>query len=372
MTPEELRADIPVLSETTYLNWGASGPSPRRVVDAVESTLESHEFEASTEGGMYETAADVFEETRERVASFAGVDPSEIALTQSTTDGINRVATAMDWNRGDTVVATDLEHSAGRLPWKRLERHAGIETRIVETDSGVIDLEALDTALDGATLLCVSALDWLYGRSHPVEEIVAVAHENDVLVLVDAVQVPGQRPLEAGDWNADFVAAAGHKWLLGPWGAGFLYVSDRVVDSLEPVHIGYRSVREPNAAQYELKPGAERFEVGTMSPAPYAGLGAAITTVESLGLDVIQDRIAELTARFKDAVPPDRLRSPETFHSGLVTVRVEDAEAVVDALASDSIRVRSLPVPDSVRVSIHAANTADDVDRVASALTEYW
>lgn len=372
MSPESLRSDIPVLSETAYLNWGASGPSPTGVVEAVESTLEFHEYEAASGDGMYPAADEVFEETRETVADFVGASPSEIALTQSTTDGINRIATALDLSAGDTVVATDLEHSAGRLPWKRLERVAGIETEIVETDEGVIDLERLDSALAGASLLCVSALDWFYGRTHPVTEMVQLAHEHGALALVDAVQAPGQVPIDVHDWGADFVAGAGHKWLLGPWGAGFLYVAGTVVEDLEPAQIGYRSVEEPNAETYDLHPGAARFEVGTMSPAPYAGLQAAMETIESVGLETIQDRVERLTDRFKAGVPDERLRSPAAYHSGLVTVAVDEPEATVERLKAESIVVRELPLPDSVRVSLHAVNTEPEVDRALDALSEAW
>lgn len=372
MTPEDLRADIPILSETAYLNWGASGPSPERVVDAGESTLESHEFVAPGEEGMYPNADGVFAEARTSVAEFIGTNPESVALTQSTTDGINRVATAMEWEAGDRIISTDIEHPAGRLPWQRLERHTGVEPHILETERGQIDLERLDDALSDARLLCVSAIDWLYGRSHPVEEMVELAHEHGTRVLVDAVQMPGQRPLDVEQWGADFVAGSGHKWLLGPWGSGFLSVSESVAEDLEPGHIGYRSVTEPTADTYELQSDARRFEVGTMNPATYAGLDAAIGTMESVGLATIQDRIAELTDHLKAGVPVDRLRSPVEYESGLVTLRTADPDHLVESLSSESIRIRSLPLPESVRVSIHAVNTEAEVDRLLDHLAERW
>lgn len=372
MTLSDLRADIPALERTTYLNWGASGPSPRRVVEAVESALEDHEYRSPEAEGMYDAAADVYEEARTTVAGFVGADESEIALTQSTTDAINRVAAALDWGPEDVVVTTDLEHSAGRLPWARLEEAAGIEVRVVETQHGEFDLDALAEALEGATLLCTSALDWFYGRSHPISEMVDLAHEQGALALVDAVQVVGQRPMDMDVWGADFVAGAGHKWLLGPWGAGFLYVNDEVLDSVEPGLIGYRGVAEADGSDYELAPDASRFEIGTTNPAPYAGLTAAIESTESIGLPTVQDHIETLTDRFKASVPDERLRSPSEYHSGLVTVEVSEPETVVETLDEDGLKIRSLPLPDSVRVSIHAVNTADEVDAAADALQTRW
>lgn len=368
----ELREDIPALAETTYLNWGASGPSPRRVVDSVRETLEYQEYEAPGDEGMYEVAANVYESTRESVASFVGADPGEIALTQSTTDGINRIASAIDFSPGDVVVTTELEHPAGRLPWQRLEREIGVEVRVIGADAGVLDLDEVADTLTGASLLCVSAVDWGYGRRQPVEALVEIAHEHGARVLVDAVQVPGQLPLDVRAWGADFVAGAGHKWLLGPWGAGFLYVEESAIPHLTPRHVGYRSVEEPTADPYAFTDDASRFEVGTTNPGPYAGLAAAIETISEVGMSTIREEIETLTDRFKAGVPRDRLRSPDAYHTGLVTVQVDDPERVVADLGSDSIMIRALPLPESVRLSFHAMNTGEEVDAALSALDPYW
>ncbi|MFW6385224.1 MAG: aminotransferase class V-fold PLP-dependent enzyme [Halodesulfurarchaeum sp.] len=372
MTPEELRATIPGIRETVYLNTGASGPSPRTVVESVESALERQEYDAPGSEGMYPNARTVFEETRETVADFLGADPDSIALTESTTDGINRIATALEWGPGDTVVISDLEHSAGQLPWKRLRETTGIDVEIVESDTGRFDLEAYEAALDGASLLCVSSLDWLYGRTHPVEELVAIAKEAGARTLVDAVQSVGQQPVDVTEWDADFVAAAGHKWLLGPWGAGFLYVNESVLPALSPSHVGYRSVKNPNSREYEWQDSARRFEIGTTNPAIYAGLRSAIETVHSIGIETIRDRIEALTSTFKAGVPDEQLSSPNEFHSGLVTVRVSNPEATVERLASDDIVIRALPLSESIRISLHAFNTDGDVRRVLDALEPDW
>ncbi|MFD1596181.1 aminotransferase class V-fold PLP-dependent enzyme, partial [Haloplanus litoreus] len=137
MRPEDLRAEIPALDRGVYFNTGASGPAPRRVVSAASDFLEHHEYVAPVEEGAYPAAFETFEETREVVADFLGADPAEIALTESTADGIARVAAAIDWNPGDVVVRTDLEHSAGIVPWWNL-RDRGVEVRVLGTEAGRI------------------------------------------------------------------------------------------------------------------------------------------------------------------------------------------------------------------------------------------
>ncbi|MFB6102694.1 MAG: aminotransferase class V-fold PLP-dependent enzyme [Haloplanus sp.] len=366
MRPQDLRAAIPACERGVYFNTGASGPAPRHVVEAATDCLEHHEFVSPVAEGAYPAAYDIFEEARETVAGFLGAEPSEIALTDSTADGIARVAAAVDWHPGDTVVRTDLEHPAGVVPWWNL-RKQGVEVRVLDTEAGRIDLDALAEAVADARLLCLNSITWNYGTQLPVADIVEIAHDHDTLVLVDGVQSPGQVPVDVGEWDADFVAAAGHKWLLGPWGAGFLYVDREVADRLTPGVAGYRSVADSGAAELELAKGARRLEVGTASPAPYRGLMEAIDTIEAVGYDTITGRIERLTDRLKAGLG-DRLLSPREYESGLVTFTADDPPELVERLADEGIHIRSLPHPDAVRASVHVFNTTDDVDTLLDAL----
>ncbi len=362
---------MPALEDVTYLNFGAAGPSPRRVVEAAESFLEHHEYVAPGREGPYTAAFDAYDDARATVADFLGASEGEVALTGSTTDGINRVGCALQWEPGDVVVRTDLEHPAGILPWQRLER-LGVEVRVVESERGRLDLDAYREAVRGAKLVCFSALTWNYGTHLPVDELVEIAHDAGALVIVDAVQVPGQTPLAVDEWGADVVAAAGHKWLLGTWGAGFLYVDSAVVDRFQPRAVGYRGVVDPGDPDPEFEPGARRFEIGTANPAPHVALGTAIETVEAIGVEEIDARIATLAGRLADAVPDERLLSPATPESGLVTIDVDDPEATVERLADEGIVVRSLPAPDAIRASIHAVTTEAEVDALVEALEPEW
>lgn len=368
MTPEELRADVPALAngDTAYLNYGAHGPSPSYVVDASSSFLADHEY-GSADADPYDVAFDAYETVRSRIADFLGADPEAVALTQSTTDGINRIAGAIEWDSGDVVVRTDLEHPAGVLPWQRLERE-GVEVRVLETTDGRIDREAFAEAVEDATLACFSAITWTHGTRLPVTDLVEIASAAGAFTLVDAVQVPGQRAMDVTEWGADAVAAAGHKWLLGPWGAGFLYVDPDSASDLAPHSVGYRSVETPSATGVEYHPGARRFEIGSASPAPHVGLLEAIDAIESIGLPTIEARIERLTDRLKNRIDDDRLVSPREYESGLVTIADDDPEATVERLADREIAVRSLPWPEAVRVSVHAVSTADEIDAVADAL----
>ena len=369
---QSLRESIPALESVSYCNYGASGPSPRSVIDAASASLETHEVDSHVSGDPYDEAYATYDRARASVAGVLETDPEAIAMTQSTTDGINRIACALEWEPGDVVVRTDLEHPAGILPWRRLERTRDVSVRVVESEAGRLDRQAYERAVEGASLVCLSALTWNYGTRLPVRELGAIAHDAGAFVLVDAVQWVGQAPVNVERWEVDAVAAAGHKWLLGPWGAGFLYVDSSVVHTLEPRTIGYRGVVEPTEREYELEPGAARFEVGTTSPAPYAGLVQAIDALEQIGFDRIEDRIEQLARSLTERLPADRVQSPLDPESGLITVAVSDPEQCVERLAREDIVIRALPDPEAVRVSLHAVTTMETVDHVVEGLEECW
>ena len=373
MDPETLRAAIPALENGRYLNTGASGPSPRQVVDRATECEQAHQYESPTAEGMYEHATAVRDDARDAVASLLSARPEEIALTESTVDGINHVATAIDWEPDDVVVRTDLEHPAGKLPWQRLRQQYGIEIREVKTEQGRIDIDSLKDAVTDARLVCLSSLSWNYGTRLPIEAVSEIAHDAGAQVLVDAVQSPGQHPVDVNEWNADFVAASGHKWLLGLWGAGFLYIDKGCIDQLDPLRVGYFSVDKdaPTGPEtpYQFHSDARRFELGTAPVSQFGALETAIGLLDEIGYETIEDRIGRLTDRLKDGLG-DRLLSPEDSQSGLVTFAADEPEALVERLEQHDIYIRSLPEPAACRASLHVFNNAEDVDQLVAALGE--
>ena len=371
MTPEDLREQIPATNDVAYFNTGASGPHTRRVLDAMAECQREHGVEspAGDGMGMYAYAGDVHADARAAAAEFVGADEGEIGLVPSTTDGVNVVADGLDWNEGDVVVKTDLEHPAGFLPWRRLRDRWGIEVRTLETDHGRLDLDDVADAVEDAKLLCLSSISWNFGTRLPIEEITEIAHDAGTLVLVDAVQSVGQEPIDVDDWDVDFLAGASHKWLLGPWGAGFLYVDGEVLDRLRPGRVGARSVVDPNGDGLEYEPTASRIELSTMAVAPYAGLIAGIETIEDVGFETLRGEIERLTDRLKAAT--DRpLLSPKHYESGLVSFSANDPNALVERLGEEGIVIRSIPDPGCVRASVHAFNTDEEIDALAEALSQ--
>ena len=365
MNLHEFRATIPAANDVTYLNTGSSSPSSIDVVESMQDFLEHHGYESPTGPGMHPPVYDVYEETRKDVANFLNARPEEIALTQSTGDGVSRVANAIQWNDGDTIVRTDLAHPASVVPWRALERDFGVNTSVIETADGHVDPDDVKDAVADARLVCLSSITRNYGTRLPVGTITEIAHDAGAEVLVDAVQSVGQVPVDVTDWGAEYVAGASHKWLVGPWGAGFLYASEDVVSELRPRHRSYRGV-DRDSETFDLHPDARRLEVGTRSAAPYVGLRTALERVSSVGVETIESRIESLSTLLKDELPASALWSPRSFESGLVAIDDDTPERTVERLARHDVQVRSIAEPDAIRLSIHAFNTESDIRRFLS------
>ena len=366
MDVSDLRESIPALDRVVHLNTGATSPSPRPVVESVRKTISSHEYDALENEGMYGMAYELFDETRLAVADVLGTTPERIALTNSTTDGLNIIAGAIDWNENDTVVTTDLEHPSGILPWKRGK---GDVTRI-STEDGRIDRDTYIDAVSDATLVSLSSISWNYGTRLPIKELTEIAHEAGARVVVDAAQSPGHLPVNVEDWGADYVAGTGHKWLLGPWGAGFLYARSGVDEFISDHRAGSKSIDsfDYETGRAEFKTDASRLHSVTLPVATVAGLQSAAELYLEIGPERIRDRIEELTGYLKSELGSDRVLSPETFESGLVSFHVSDPEATVDRLSEQGVIVRSIPYPEAVRASVHAFNTRSDIDALVEQL----
>ncbi|MFB6176722.1 MAG: aminotransferase class V-fold PLP-dependent enzyme [Halobaculum sp.] len=370
----ELRESIPACEDVSYFNTGATGPSPAFLLDAVDDWNRFHKTDVLVSGDAYEVGFDAYDSCRERIAPFLGANPEEIALTESTADGLSAVLAAIDWNADDVIVTTDLEHPAADVPLARLRRHHDVTVRRVETDAGRIDTEAFAEAVADARVAVLSSLAWNYGTRLPTAELVEIADDAGAFTLVDAVQEPGQCPVDLSKWGADAVVGSGHKWLLGVWGSGFLYVADDASEELRPAQVSYRSVEDPETSGrgsgYELKSGAARFERGTAAIGPHVGFTESVRLFESLGVESIRAEILRLTERLTEQIPTERLLSPSEPETGLVTVNVAEPEATVERLADAGFAVRSLPDPDSVRVSVHCFNSEGEVDGLAEELTD--
>ena len=282
---------------------------------------------ASTDARQDELELEHIAKTREAAALFIGAEVDEIAFTGPTSSGLNAIANGLDWKQGDEVVCYLDDYPANVYPWLALERH-GVKPVLLETARiGEITPEIVERALTERTkLVALASANFCSGYRIDLEAIGALCAERGVLFSVDAIQTLGAFPIALD--RIDFLSAGAQKWMLGPSGAGILYVKKSRRDLLRPATIGGWNVQSPNfIAQREIKfaPGGQKFEPGAYYHAAIAGLGAAIELLLEAGPAAIASRILSLTQTLKDQIAPAGFEflSPEAERdrSGILTFR---------------------------------------------------
>jgi L-cysteine/cystine lyase len=348
MTFEEGRALFPVLERLAYLNAGTFGPLARPTAAAMDAQ-QRHELEHGRFGKPYfERILALRAELRAALAGLVGVEPAQVALTASTTDGCNIVFAGLGLGPEDEVVTTNEEHFGLLGPL-----HAsGARVVVVPADADAI----LAAVTPRTRLLALSQVLWTTGRALPVHEL---RERSGIPILVDGAQSVGAVPVDAR--GLDFVTVSGQKWLCGPDATGALVVADpEQLRVARPSYFSQASY-EPTGA-FEPQEGAARFDPNWIPPASLAGLLAALGAAP----DWRYERAAELTRRCRELLAPHAEVAPGD--ATLVSFRADDPPATVAALAEAGVVVRDLPGTGLVRASCGWWTNEDDLARLVSAL----
>jgi L-cysteine/cystine lyase len=317
---------------------------------------------------------------RRSAARLLGARPEEIALVDNTTAGVNLAAAGMEWNRGDEVLVSDLEHPGGYLPWLVWRGRRDIRVNLLQTGNSDEDLlKNLATSLGPRTrAVSISHVAWLTGRRLPVRKISRLCKKAGTLLIVDGAQSVGQIPVDVKKLGVDVYTISGQKWLMGPQGTGAVFVRQALRRKISEAAAGYRSARIKRLETLTFKPRADagRFEVSTISPALFSGLGVAIDICQKSGLRFIERRIAKLADQFLNTLRECEgtvvLSPPGPAQSGLVSFRIKNLsaeEALRILLKKDSIVLRAVDSnPPSLRASIHYLNSEREIDRIGKAV----
>jgi cysteine desulfurase/selenocysteine lyase len=393
---ELARADFPILRTTArgkplvFLDSAASAQKPRAVLDAMQNFYETRY--ANVHRGVYELserATQAFEAVRGSVARFIGAaEAREIVFVRGTTEAINLVAHGIARSAlgpGDEVLITELEHHSNIVPWQIACAERGARLRVVGIDDrGDLRQGELDKLLGPRTkLLALAHVSNALGTINPVREIVKLAHERGVPVLLDGAQAVPHQVVDVQELACDFYAFSAHK-LFGPTGVGVLYGRADRLEALPPYQGGgdmILSVRF-EASTYQGIP--YKFEAGTPDIAGVVGLGAAIDYVSQLGLDAIAAHEHELLRYASEClarVPGVRLIGTAREKAAVISFVLEGIHAhdVGTILDQHGIAVRTghhcaqpvmqrFGIPATVRASFALYNTRADVDALVAGL----
>jgi cysteine desulfurase/selenocysteine lyase len=371
-TRERLRKAMPVARKWAYFDHAAVAPLSQPCSDAIAKWLAQATEEGDT---TWLSWAAQLVDCRRAAAELIGAGESEIALLPNTTAGINLVAEGFPWQPGDNIVTLADEFPTNLYPWMNLAKR-GVETRLVPTDNGHVTPEQIAEYCDTRTrVVSVSWVGFANGYRRPLKPIADVAHEFGALFLVDAIQGLGVFPLDIAADEIDVLSADGHKWLLGPEGAGIAYIHPGWLERLAPVGIGWNSV--VNAGNFDsidlkLKPHAGRYEGGTYNMAGFIGLGASIRLLLSLGIDNVAATILDFhsTASERLGEISATIQSPQIFEnrSGIVSFEIpgRDPQQLRKHCLANWVALNCRS--GRLRLSAHAYNNQDDLDRLLDVL----
>ena len=371
-TRRQLREAMPVAKKWAYFDHAAVAPITSPAAEALRIWLR----EAAEEGDtVWLDWARQLAGARSAAAELIGAEEDEIALVPNTTAGINLVAEGLTWQAGDNVVTLDDEFPANLYPWLNLESR-GVETRRATTTDGRVNLDQLAALCDARTrVLSVSWVGYANGCRRNIQAISDIAHRHNSIFLVDAIQGLGVFPLDVTEMNIDCLSADGHKWLLGPEGAGIAYVSRACLDRLQPIGVGWNSV--VNATNYShielnLKPSAARYEGGTHNMAGFLALGASLKLLLSLGVENVAAAILDFTDQASEALKKlgAVIHSPwlPDERSGIVSFELPGCNPVAVRKHCLTKNVALNCRAGRLRISAHAYNDEYDLDRLIEAL----
>lgn len=304
---QDVRADFPILAREVhgkplvYLDNGATTQKPLCVLDAMRD--EYLNVNANVHRGVHYLsvqATELHEQARETVRRFINArSVSEIVFTRGTTEGLNLVASTFGdefLKPGDEVIVSTMEHHSNIVPWQLQAHKRGIKLRVIPmTDGGVLDLEAYKGLFNEKTrMVSVMHVSNVLGTVNPVKQMIAIAHEHDVPVMVDGAQSAPHFAIDVQDLDCDFFVFSGHK-MYGPTGIGVLYGKESWLEKLPPYQGGGEMIEHVRFEKTTFERPPLKFEAGTPDYVATHGLAKAIEYMEHLGLDNIERHERELT-----------------------------------------------------------------------------
>jgi selenocysteine lyase/cysteine desulfurase len=334
--------------------------------------------EQSEYGSEMMPAYDIAKETaRGEIARLISATPDEVAFTRNTVEGLSVIASGIDWQPGDVVVADTQEFPGNVYPWLNLEARFGVKVRLVPAQNGRVAAESLIAAADERTrLITVSFVQFSSGYRVELSKLGAFCRAQGIFLVVDGIQGVGVLPIDVVTSQVDFLACGAQKWLLGPPGIGFLYIRRPLWEQITLTDLGHGSVL-PHPERYldyrfSLRPNARRFEGGVMSYASLRGLRESLHLLLSVGVARIEARVLALTQRLAEGLIERgyHLLSPRGLGEGSGIVSLihprESSETLLERLRAGEViaSVRE----GALRFSPHYYNTEEEIDAALAHL----
>ncbi len=364
--------------DIVYLNHASHGPLPLPARKAYDHYLDSWQ---KTEHDHDVESFSIIKELRGKLANMIGADPQRLGLSYNTTSGLSLIASGYPWRKGDNVVLSEGEFPACVYPWVSLKR-IGVELKFARANRGFIDEDSLMALVDKNTrVISVSWVQFNIGFRTDLKKLGEFCRSKDILLCVDGIQGMGVLPINVPDYKIDLFASGCAKWMLGPCGTGFFYLSEQAEEKLRPINIGWLSVDWnddfTDLLRYDLpeRKGPSKYECGTYAYQDIRGLNASVDLHLSFERQSVWDYIKSLTGMIIDKIESDdrfELKSSkkDNRRSGIAAFRSRDAESLYKHLREKRFIVSFRE--GNIRVSPHFYNTAEEIESFIIALDDFY
>ncbi|MHA1649979.1 MAG: aminotransferase class V-fold PLP-dependent enzyme, partial [Candidatus Helarchaeota archaeon] len=327
-------------------------------------------------------ATELFQKARAQIAEFFYVSSTEISFVPNESYGITSLLYSLRWEKKNQIITSLLEHHSNYLPILYLAKHFNLKIDyLTHTTEGQISHEVLNELITSDTkLISLTYSPLLFGTITPIKEIVKIAHEQNIPVLIDGTRIAGHRPINLKSLDCDFFVCHGNIGLMGPMGVGILYINQDTEIEINPLILGSGTVSKVTTEDYKLMNYPDNFEPGSPNVANVVGLGAAIEYLKRIGLSNIQRQekmLVELMIKELRNVEKITLYGPldASQKIGIVSFNVEELNAhdlamYLDEVANIAVRsgllcshpmLDAFKIPGVVQASLHVYNTKEEV-----------
>ncbi len=364
---QSARSRFPVFKKKIYLNSCSQGA----LSDAVEASLQEHIRSWHEQGSAWEAWVEQYEAARTAFARFIGAEPDEVAIVPSASVGISAVASALDFGKRKKVVMGEFEFPTMGQIWLAQQKR-GAEIRFLAAKGGRIPAEAYAGTVDEQTLIVpITHICFMNGFRSDPGAVAKIAHDRGALVMLDDYQDCGTRPVDVKALDLDFYVTGALKYLLSPSGIAFLYVRKELIRSLTPTITGWFGQQNPFAfdvKHFDPSSSARRFEAGSPPVPNVYAVPAALSVLESVGIDKISAHVGSLAQALLEGARKLKIKTktPSDSRGPLVVLQMKDSEAMVKKLAASQIVCSNRM--DGLRVSFHLYNSLEDVNTVLAML----
>ena len=376
ISQEQFRSYFDVAGERLFLNHAAYSPLSRPVIQAMNDYFDHRRTGNPDSWGIAEAH---LQGLRSNFARLINTSPQRIAMMQNTVTGINVLAAGLTWQAGDHILLYENEFPSNVMPYLNL-RERGVEVEFLVAPNGRITPELFGNALRPNTrLVSISSVQYLTGFCADIKEITALCHANGTLVAVDAIQSIGVIPTDVMETGIDFMAVGGHKWMMCPLGAGFLYVTEALQAELNLVFRGYMGHENPidfGNFDQELSPDARRFELGAFNAPSIVGAETATGLLLDCGIETIHRHVRKLIHQFEWGLAETRFSRIYNFEevesSGICMFTHEDPKrhpAIFKSLSDNKVNLSLRGA--GLRIAPHYYNTAEEIDALLNLLQDF-